>query len=121
MAPAKGFTLVEVLVALVILAVALTAMIKTASETTVNTAVMRDKFFASLVATNKINELHIQKLWPSTGDSNGMEEMGNQSWFWQMKVDTTPEPTLRKVIVNISSESNKDRVLYSLIAYVGQH
>lgn len=121
MTSAKGFTLVEVLVALVLLAVALSAMIKTASETTVNTAVMRDKFFASLVATNKVNEIHIQKLWPATGNSNGSEEMGHQSWFWQMKVENTPEPALRKISVEISAEQNKDRILYSLTAYIGQH
>ena len=117
----KGFTLVEVLVSLVLLAVALSAMIKTASETTVNTAVMRDKFLASLVATNKINEIYLQKLWPGTGNSNGSEEMGNQNWFWQMEVDNTPEPSLRKIIVTISAEDSKDRTLYSLTAYVGQH
>ena len=93
----KGFTLVEVLVALVLLAVALSAMIKTASENTVNTAYLRDKYLAGLVAMNKIDEMMAGRVWPATGNSNGKVEMARQTWFWQMKIENTPDESLRKV------------------------
>ncbi len=117
---AKGFTLVEVLVALVLLAVALTAMIKTASENTVNTATIRNKYLASIVAMNKISELQIAKIWPSTGNSNGNAELANQRWHWEMKVETTPDATLRKVIVTISLDEDQEKTFYTLNSYIGQ-
>ncbi len=109
-----------VLVALVLLAVALTAMIKTASENTINTATIRNKYFASMVAMNKISELQIAKVWPSTGNSNGNTELARQRWHWQMKVENTPDSTLRKVIVKISLDENKEKTFYTLNGYIGQ-
>ena len=117
---ADGFTLVEVLVALVILAVALSAMIKTASENTLNTAYLRDKYLAGLVAMNKIDELQAGKAWPSTGNSNGNAEMANQNWHWSMKVEATPDESLRKIMLKISPEQDRDRILYTLTSYIGQ-
>ena len=116
----KGFTLVEVLVALVLLAVALTAMIKTASENTVNTATLRDKYLASLVASNKINELRSVRTLPKTGNSNGNIEMARQNWHWKIKVDNTPDSNLRKLTVDISLEQDKDKTLYTLTSYLGE-
>lgn len=120
MTPVKGFTLVEVLVSLVLLAVALSAMIKTASENTVNTATIRNKYLASIIATNKISELQIAKTWPSTGKSNGNTELARQDWHWQMEIENTPDENLRKVILKISLEENKEKTFYTLNAYLGQ-
>lgn len=120
MKSAKGFTLVEVLVALVILAVALSAMIKTASENTVNTAKLRDKYFASLVATNKINEIRAARTLPKSGTSNGNVDMARQSWHWNIKVDKTPDESLRKLTVDISAEHDQDHIIYTLTSYLGE-
>lgn len=115
----KGFTLVEVLVALVLLAVALSAMIKTASENTVNTAKLRDKYFASLVATNKVNEIRASGTAPKRGTSNGNIELAKQNWHWNIKIDNTEDKDLNKLTVSISPEYDKDRIVYTLTSFVG--
>ncbi len=116
----KGFTLVEVLVALVLLAVALSAVIKTASENTLNTAYLRNKYLAGLVAMNKLDEMHAGRAWPSTGNSNGKAELARQTWYWQMKIENTADENLRKVELKVSPEQDKEKILYTLTGYIGQ-
>lgn len=116
----NGFTLIEVLVALVLLAIALTAMIKTASENTYNTAVLRDKYLASLVATNKINEIRASRALPKTGSTNGNIELAKQDWHWIIKVDNTADKSLRKLTIDVSLEHEKDRIIYQLTSYLGE-
>jgi len=115
-----GFTLIEVLVALVLLAVALTAVIKTTSENTINTGHLRNKYFASIVASNKLAELQSASIWPGTGNSNGTAELAKQTWLWRLKVDSTPDSRLRKVLISVAPEDNKDNILYRLTSYLGQ-
>ena len=116
----KGFTLLEVLVALVLLAVALSAIIKTASENTLNTAHLRNKYFASIVASNKLAELQIAKTWPGTGFSNGRTELAKQKWQWNVKVENTPDDRLRKIILTVALEQDNDNSLYRLTSYIGK-
>ncbi len=115
----NGFTLLEVLIALAILAISLTAMIKASSENTVNTAYMRDKYLASIVAANKMNELQLLQNWPGTGNSNGKTELGKYTWKWDIKIENTPDSRLRRVIIAISLDE-KDHTLYKLVGYLGQ-
>jgi len=115
----NGFTLFEVLIALAILAISLTAMIKASSENTVNTAYLRNKYLASLVAANKMNELQLLQNWPVTGNSNGKTELGKYTWKWNIKIETTPDSRLRRVIIDISLDK-KEHTLYQSIGYLGQ-
>ena len=116
----QGFTLIEVLVALVILAIALSAMIKTASENTINTAYLRDKYLASVVASNKLNEMRILKTWPGVGRSNGYIEMAKQRWRWEMEIKPTLDSRLRQVIIRVAHDQNEDRKLYTLNGYLNK-
>lgn len=116
----NGFTLLEVLVALVLLAVALSAIMKTASENTINTAHLRDKYFASIVASNKLAELQIAKTWPGVGLSNGRTELAKQKWQWKLKVEGTPDDRLRKIILTVALEQYEDNSLYRLTSYIGK-
>jgi len=116
----KGFTLLEVLVALVLLAVALSAIIKTSSENTLNTATLRNKYLASIVAGNKLAELQVAKTWPGIGFSNGNAELAQQKWEWNLKVEGTPDDRLRKLILTVALEQDKEHTLYRLISYLGK-
>lgn len=116
----QGFTLIEVLVALVLLAIALSAMIKTASENTINTAYLRDKYLASIIASNKLNELHVLKAWPGIGRSNGYVEMVKQRWRWDMEIKTSPDSNIRRVILSVSLDQDEEKKLYTLNGYLGK-
>ena len=94
---ARGFTLLEILVALAILAIALASITSMASNQTLNTAHLRDKTLAHWVAMNKIAELQISGEWPSKGKQTGDEEMGMHEWHWVRTVSDTPDDRVRQV------------------------
>lgn len=113
-----GFTLIEILVALAIIAVALTAVVAETGQH-LNAAVhMRDRTFAHWVAMNRIAEEHIAGTWPNAGTSNGTAIMGDREWFWTMKVSDTPDETIRRIDVEVRASKNQPRSDATAIAYL---
>ncbi len=97
----KGFTLIEVLVAMVILSLSLLAAIKVASAVTRSAIDLQDITIAHWVAMNKVVELRLAKALPRTGRSNGQDEMAGREWRWDILVAETPYPKLREVRVEV--------------------
>ncbi len=104
----KGFTLIEVLVAVAVLSFSLMAAIKVASEVTLSAIHMQEKTFAQWVAMNKVAELRLQKSWPSVGRSNGDLEYADRSWHWKVEVTSTQDASVRRAEVSVFPEVEKD-------------
>ena len=104
----KAFTLLEVLIAMMVLALSLLAAIKVATEVTTSAIHMQDKTLAQWVAMNKIAEMRLQPSWPSIGRSNGRVEMANRSWHWQAEVKSTEDQDVRRLEVAVLPENEKD-------------
>ncbi|MGD8785675.1 MAG: type II secretion system minor pseudopilin GspI [Thioalkalispiraceae bacterium] len=102
---ARGFTLLEVLVAMVILSLSLMAAIKVASEVTTSAIYLQDKTIAQWVAMNKVTEMRLVKKLPEIGRSNGEDEMAGRSWRWDILVKKTAYPTLREVEIGVKPAS----------------
>ncbi|MDH5594728.1 MAG: type II secretion system minor pseudopilin GspI [Gammaproteobacteria bacterium] len=115
----NGFTLLEILVALVVLAVALTAVIRTVSADATNLGYMRDKTLAQWVAINHITELHINKEWPSVGTKSGSEFMANRDWYWKTRVSTTADEDVRRIDVSVSDKEDDENPLTTVTAFIG--
>ena len=96
-----GFTLLEVLVALAIVAFALLAIIKTTSETTANIAYLRDKTLAQWVALDRLAELRSQSDWPTTGIRKDEIEQYGVEWQWIQEISETSEEHLRRVDISV--------------------
>ncbi|MDH4275096.1 MAG: type II secretion system minor pseudopilin GspI [Gammaproteobacteria bacterium] len=77
-----GFTLIEVLVALAVIAIAMGAIIRSVGQTVQNIAYIRDKTFAHWVAMNRLAEIQVLGLFPS-GTDTGSEQMAGQEWYWK--------------------------------------
>ena len=90
-----GFTLLEVLVAMAIVAITLAAMIKVSGEFGVNAAYLKEKTFAQWVAENKAEEYRLTGTMPAVGKQEGEAEMANRTWRWQVKVTNTEDTRLR--------------------------
>jgi general secretion pathway protein I len=104
----RGFTLLEVLVALVVLALALGALIQAAGDYTINQAYLRDRTFAEWVARNQLAIVQLSGRWPSVGQQKGEvefpvgdSETGGREWRWVMQVTQTPEADLRRLDIDI--------------------
>jgi general secretion pathway protein I len=113
---AQGFTLLEVLVALAVVAIALAAAVKAAGENAVNTAYLRDKTLAHWVAMNKVAELQLAATWPAPGVSHGQVSLARREWRWQAEVENTDDPSVRRLRVGAGTSSGP--VLDRVVAYL---
>ncbi len=109
MSKARGFTLLEVLVALTVIAFALGSIIKVAGSSAANASYLRDKTFAHWVAANHLAEMQTKdNPWPTKGGDEGTVEMAGREWFWTTEVLDTPDPEMRRVNVSVRLEADED-------------
>jgi len=80
---AKGFTLLEVLIALAILAIVMVSAIKITADNINNLWYLENKTLAALVASNHAVQIRLAKDKPETLD--GWDEMAGRRWYWQIK------------------------------------
>ena len=116
----RGFTLLEVLVALAVLAVAMGALVNAASSGVDTMGSLREQTFASWVAQNQINELAIADGLPTTGNSKGSEAMAGRNWFWRMTVSKTDDADLRRIEVSVFTEEKAEYSSASLVGFKGR-
>lgn len=119
----SGFTLLEVLVALAVLAIGLGAVIKVAATSTETITLLRDRTVAGWVAANRINELLLADDWPALGRRSGDTEMVGRRWRWEQRVAATADGGLRRVEVAVSAiNSNQvnNSVLVQQLAFIGR-
>lgn len=114
----RGFTLLEVLVALAILAIALGALIKAGSTNTANAVYLRDKTFAHWVALNTITEMQVREAWPNPGNVEGTGIMGDREWDWIARVEKTPDATVRRVTVEVRPRDGEGEPLVRLVGFL---
>jgi len=116
----RGFTLLEVLVALAVLAIALGSIIQSVASNTNNAAYLREKTMAHWVAMNKVAEIQVQQKWPDPGTDTGTEEMANHDWYWQVKVVDSGVDNIRRLEVEVRSEEDQEQPVSSLVALIGK-
>jgi general secretion pathway protein I len=105
-----GFTLLEVMVALVIVSLAL-AGVATSMGQMIDTAnTMRDRTFASWIAQNKIVEMRLAGTMPEVGESNGEVDYANTTWAWTAEVAETGVENLMRVDVTVSYAGSNEPV-----------
>ena len=105
---AAGFTLLEVLVALAVLALSMGAVIKATSDYTNNQSYLRDRTMALWVARNVLVQFQVDKEWPKVGERKGTQEMGNREWRWLAVTSQTDEDALRRLDVEVFHIDNED-------------
>ncbi|ADX44798.1 general secretion pathway protein I [Paracidovorax avenae ATCC 19860] len=96
-APATGFTLVEVLVALAIVAIALTAGTQATSALARNAARQADVMLAHICAENELVKVRLARQMPSIGDSTVPCEQAGLRYDVAVGVRPTPNPQFRRV------------------------
>lgn len=117
----KGFTLLEVLVALAVAGVGLAGVIKVAGSNAYNAQHLKNKTIAQWVAMNRITELKVQKAFPAIGKTKGDMEMAGRKWYWRQETRATPftqpelKNNLRQVEVMVyADEDSKSTLLASV-------
>lgn len=112
----RGFTLIEVLVALAIVAIGMAAVLE-ALTSSANTAVyLQDKTFAEWVALNRIETVRLTGSLPAAGTSSDNIDYAGRSWEWQEKVTNTQIQGVRQIEVDVrpaDSTASEDRGWYA--------
>lgn len=85
-----GFTLVEVMVALAIVAFGLTALFSTTTQSVQASSYLREKTLAQWIALNRITEARLEGQPPADEDMSGDIDYGGKSWRWELKTLKTP-------------------------------
>jgi general secretion pathway protein I len=115
-----GFTLVEVVVALAIVAIGMLAVFKTIGETVNNVTSLRDRTFAAWIADNRITEIRIAGEMPSVDETAGEVEYAGRRWHWVTQISQTQVAGLRRVDVSVRREGDaEDSALVKLSGFVG--
>jgi general secretion pathway protein I len=97
----RGFTLVEVLIALAIVAIALVALVRTAGLQVQSFDALRERTLAGWVAANVVTETRLATAFPPAGRSDGHVQFGGRDWRWQREVQPTPDAEIRRIDVRV--------------------
>lgn len=116
----KGFTLIEVMIALSIFAVMAAAISRTASQNADTVLYLEEKTLASFVAENRLNQLKLTG-YPAATQTKDDETMAEREWHIVTKVEDTPLPNFRRIEIQVSKLSDKENPLVSLTGFMGKY
>ncbi len=102
----KGFTLVEVLVALSIASIGLIGLIKAQTQSTINLEILQHKTLANLVVSNLAVEMRLGNQ-RNLGFKNGEYKLGKRHWYWQSNTIPTPDKNIVKLSLSVYSNKQK--------------
>ena len=105
-ATARGFTLVEVLVALAIAGVALAAGYRSVAQSTESATAIRLRTLAGWVAQNRLAEAQLASEQSSVGERSGQLQQGGSTFWWREQVSGTPNPQFRRVALAATSRAS---------------
>ena len=97
----RGFTLIEVLVALAIVAVGMAAVMRALSSSADTVFYLKDKTFAHWVALNQIANLRVTGQIPAVGNSDGDIDYAGRKWHWRQEVVASEVPGVERIDVRV--------------------
>jgi general secretion pathway protein I len=116
----RGFTLIEVLVALAILAVALAAASRASAMMADSSAELRERLLASWVAQNRLAELQTRRAWPDAGIREGEVEQAGVKMVWREAVSATQNRAFRRIEISVAAAGRDARALARLTGYLAR-
>ncbi len=116
---ARGFTLIEVMVALAIVALALASAAIAMSQMASNASSLRDKTYASWIGQNVITELRLSGTLPETDTTSGDVDFAGSNWLWEATVSETGVDNLVRVDVGVF-RGGEDYAIRTVTGFVGE-
>ncbi|MEQ9547570.1 MAG: type II secretion system minor pseudopilin GspI [Marinobacter sp.] len=120
----RGFTLIEVLVALLVFGLIATTAAEVGSQYIASYERIRDKTMAGWIADNRISELRLQEELPGISENSDELDYGSYRWQVTTAVLGTEEPTMRRIEVTVARFRGDDSdpvPVHTLSAFIGEN
>lgn len=114
----QGFTLLEVLIAMLIFGTAIVFLLKSLNEQEFAHSNISIKTIAHWVAVNKMNETRSEKEWPNIGTTRGEQEMRNITWYWLQTVSKTTEKELRQIEIEVRLKQDDEQPATRFVGFI---
>lgn len=115
---ASGMTLLEVMVALAIISLALTAATIAVGQVISSANSMRDRTYANWIAQNQLTEIRLSGEFPDTGRSTGEVFYAGLDWAWEANISETGVENLLRVDVAVSFP-DREGTIWTVTGFVG--
>ena len=117
----RGMTLLEVMVAMAIFAIAGLTLMKTVTEQVTALAALEEKTFAGWVADNQLVTIRLTDKWPNLNWSEGTEEMAGHTYYWRWHGVETADPQFRAIDVEVRDEEKAENPRATLRSYIAKN
>ncbi len=115
---AAGFTLIEVMVALVIVALGMIAVNSQLNRYALTARYMEEKTLSSWVASNTLTLLSVDPEWPEIGDFDEEVELAGRLWLVTVEVTATEVENLRRVDVDVALTDQPEIILHRSSGFI---
>ncbi|SEL57303.1 type II secretion system protein I (GspI) [Colwellia chukchiensis] len=116
----KGFTLIEVMLAMAVFSIAGVAILATTDTNVRNLGYLESKVIANWVASNQLVAAKLDQAWPPKNNKKGKVELAGQEWLWQQKVLKTTDNDLRAIVMEVRLDEKSSAPLSSLMTYLSK-
>lgn len=115
----RGFSLLEVLVALAVLALALFALSRSAGVTIQAATHREEALLAGLVAGNVLAEIRLTEISPAPGRREGQQRQGDREFYWRANIADSDVPGIRRIDIAVALDPARDDTRVRLIGFAG--
>ena len=115
-----GFTLIEVMLAMAVFAIAGVALVGTADTHFRNLSHLENKMMASWVASNQLVEASLDTTWPLKNNKKGKIELAGREWFWLQKIQKTNDDNMNAVTVEVRLNETETSSVSYLTTYLAK-
>ena len=105
----RGFTLMEVMVAVLIVGVTLGVLLRASSDTLSKASYLRNITMAQWVAENKLAELRLRHSPLPRNRASGQTKMLNRTWAWQLQIKSTPDANVKQLTIAVSLQQDNKK------------
>lgn len=116
----KGFTLLEVMLAMAVFAIAGVALMSAANSNYRHISHLEETMLANWVASNQLVEVNLDKSWPPKNNQKGDIELAGRTWYWQQKVIKTTDKNMRAVTIEVRATKENKTFISSMTTYVAK-
>ncbi len=120
----RGFTLLEILIALAILSIVSIALLSQSRQSVATRSALHDKTLGLWIAEDNLDTLRAEERWPSIGASSEEVVVNEREWQVMTEVVETAQPNMRRITVGVNTQSSSgelDKPVVELTSFIGRY